>query len=288
MKKIKLLPFYIIAIIPLTVLYFFSDIIYLIVFYLLKYRRKVVLKNLIDSFPLKTKQELSKIEKEFYHHLCDMIVESISILGISEKNIKKRLKITNPEMVEQYQQEGKSIILYTAHFGNWEWISFFPLYFTNLVTAFYQPLSSKYFDEIFKTFRTRFGLMCIENNTGYRTLLKLKNENKVSLNIMAGDQSPRGHSTKHWVNFLNQDTTFLIGAETIAKKSNQVVLYPHYTKTKRGHYEITLQLISDTPTTDDKYQITEKYTSLLEQNIISSPHIWLWSHKRWKLNKEEH
>ena len=281
--RIKFLPLYAFSFAPMFALYMLSNLAFIIVYHVIKYRRRVVLNNLENSFSDKSNQELEIIERAFYRHLCDIIFESIKALTVGKKAIKKRFCIKNPELIQEYYEEKRSIIMYTAHHGNWEWMSFLPLYIAHQVTTFYQPLSNKYFNELIKINRERFGAICIESNKGYKSLLNFSQRNILTLNCIIGDQSPRKDSTKHWVQFLNQETAFLVGTDRIAKKSNQVVVFPSFRKRRRGYYELEFKVIEEDVAKKNSYEIIDKYTELLEETIINSPELWLWSHRRWKL-----
>lgn len=287
MKKFKFIPFYLLSLFPLSWLYLFSDICFIIVFHFIRYRRKVVRNNLTNSFPQKSISEIKEIEKKFYRHLCDLIFESIKSLTINKKSISKRFQLKNKELIEQFYKEDKNIVLYAAHYGNWEWISFLPLFLPHKITSFYKPLSNKYFDELMKLLRSRFGVLCVESEKGYKTILKLEQEKILSLNCIIGDQTPVKSSTNYWKTFLNQKTAFLPGADKIARKSNQVVIFPSFRKLKRGMYEITFELITESPKQNKTNEIIDKYASLLERKINRSPEFWLWSHRRWKLSPPE-
>lgn len=266
------------------ILYFLSDIAFVIVYYLLKYRREVVIGNLMRSFPERSKGEIKVIEKSFYKHFCDIWFESVKTLIISKEEVKKRYFIKNPELLQKYYDEGRSVILYSAHQGNWEWLSLLMIYMPYQLTSLYQPISNRYFGKIMKIQRERFGMICVESNNGYRSIVAFSKKNILTLNIIAGDQSPQGDSAKHWVEFLNQKTAFLIGADRIAKKCNQVVIFPSISKISRGHYELELKVIEEMPGNCNNGEIIDRYVELLEETIMKSPALWLWSHKRWKLN----
>ncbi len=218
LSRIKYTPFYFISILPMFILYFISNIIFLVLYHVVKYRREVVFKNLKNSFPDKSDQDLKIIEKNFYRHFSDLFVESIKTLTISTKQLKRRYQIKDTALFEKLFNDRKSIILYTAHFGNWEWLAILPSYIPHQVTSLYQEQTSKYFDELMKILRERFGVICVESKKGYKSILTFAQKNILTLNIMVGDQSPRKDSAKHWVKFLNQDTAFLTGADRIAKK----------------------------------------------------------------------
>ncbi len=285
--SIQFFPFYQLSYLPLSFLYLFSDFAYFILYRLLKYRKEVVRDNLSNSFPNKSIEELRRIEKAFYKHFCDTFIESLKSLTISNKEAKTRFNVINPELAQKYYNLNKSITLYSAHQGNWEWLGYLPLYVSHQMTSFYQPLSSHYFDQLMLQIRRRFGVICIESSKGYRTLTKLKDEGILTMNIIIGDQSPMNNSSKYWIQFLHQNTAFLIGADRIAKKSEHVVLFPCYTKIKRGYYQIELKLITDQEISKSGTEVMDKYAEQLETAIQNSPEMWLWSHRRWKLKMEE-
>lgn len=284
-SKIKFLPFYIFSLIPIQILYLFSDFAYLIVFYLIRYRRKVVLMNLHNSFPNKKEKEIKAIEKAFYKHFCDTIIEAIKVYTISEKQIKKRFTVKNPELIEKYYAQNKSVILYSGHFGNWEHLVFLPFFLPHKVMTFYKRLSNKYFDQIIKESRERFGLVAVESGKGYKTLVKYAKEDILTFTFMVGDQSPQANSAKHWVQFLNQDTAFFVGTERIAKKINQIVIYSEMIKKSRGIYEIEFFPLAENMDHLKDFELIDKFAEKLESSIKKHPHQWLWSHRRWKLKK---
>ncbi len=284
---IRFLPFYIISILPLSGLYILSDLMFLLLYHLIGYRRSVVGKNLKNAFPDKTKSDIASIEKSFYKHFCDIAFESIKVLTISKAAATNRFRIKNMELIDDLYRQQKSIILYTAHYGNWEWLGFLPLLMPYQAVSFYQKLSNSYFDRFMQLTRSRFGVRCIESKQGYKNMVKFQEENLLTMTYIVGDQSPTQGASKHWLNFLNQETAFLLGTDRIAKKLNQVVLFPSYRKLKRGYYEIEFIPLELNPAKNNSQDIIEKYAQALEASILSSPALWLWSHRRWKLNRTD-
>ncbi len=282
MTNLKFTPFILFSLLPLRILYVLSDIIFLFLYYVFKYRRDVVRKNLTESFPEKSDKEILSIEKDFYKHFCDMFAENLNFMTISAKNAKRRLVIKNPELILEYNNKKQSIIAYSAHFGNWELMATLPLYLPFKVTALYQTQKSKYFTKVINLIRERFGVIAIPSEKGYKKLMEFKKFNIQTMTIMVGDQSPHPGGSIHWVNFLNRETGFIPGAERIAPKSNQPLVFPMMTKKKRGHYEIDFLPIHNTPGKAGEGEITKKYAQLLEIAIQTQPHLWLWSHNRWK------
>ncbi|MEA1785197.1 lysophospholipid acyltransferase family protein [Arenibacter sp. GZD96] len=280
---LKYLPFYGISLMPMPILYVVSDGLFFLLYYVFKYRRKVVYDNLKHAFPSKSSAEIKKIERNFYRHFCDIIFESIKTLTASKKFVRKHLTLKNPDFLEHYINERKNILLYTAHQGNWEWLIFLPIFFPYQANTFYKPLKNKYFDGLAKRIRERFGVHCVPSEKGYRTLIGLKDSKDPVLNCIIGDQSPTKTSTKYWFEFLNRETAFFTGAEKIAKKTDPVVVFPYFKKWKRGYYELQFQLIDEKPSLVKNKELVYKYASTLENAISSSPELWLWSHRRWKL-----
>lgn len=281
-KKIKFIPFYILSILPLWVLYQISDIIYLWIYHVIGYRRKVVRRNLQWAFPKKSKKEITTIEKKFYRHFCDLAVESIKVLSIDRRSVKKRFKICNSELIENLFKTKKDIIIYAGHFGNWEWMGSFPLMVPYKLNSFYQPLQNTYFDQLMKLIRSRFGLECIPSHQGYKKLVEMKTKNIRHMTLMVGDQSPANAKNVIWTDFFNRKTAFLNGVDRISKKLELVVVFPHFTKSKRGYYEVRFHVLQSKGT----HCLIQLYSQTLQKSIMNSPELWLWSHKRWKLTTE--
>lgn len=267
---------------PFPVLYLLSDCAFLVLYYLVRYRRNVVAENLKNAFPELNEIALKRIEKKFYKHFSDLTLETFKVLTISKKAIEKRFQLKNKELLERIYSENKSVILYTAHDGNWEWLAFLPLLISHSTTTLYKPLSNKYYNALIKKIRSRFGVLCIESDRGYKTLLRMQQEKKLSVNYIVGDQRPGPGAQQYITTFLNQETAFLIGAERIAKKTNQPLVFPSYKKLRRGYYEITFVMIEEFPQQNQEMEIIEKFTRILENKIQDNPEMWLWSHKRWK------
>ena len=280
--NIKYFPFTLVSLFPLPVLYLISDLGFLVIFYLIKLRRPVTLENLQRSFPDKDLQEIRRIEKRYYKHFCDLFLESVKLLSIDKEQIRKRFRVKNPEMLDRFYAMDKSVILYTAHIGNWEWHGSLPLHTRHQLVAFYQPQKNKYFDALMNRLRGRFGCIMVESKKGYKALVDFTDQKILTLTIIVGDQCPSKASSKQWVMFLNRETAFLGGADRFVKKLNQVVIFPLIKKVKRGYYEVELRLIYDGGENKSDPNIIEAYSKELESAIINSPEQWLWSHRRWK------
>lgn len=273
---------YSIAILPFPLLYLLSDILYTVVFYLLKYRRSVVAENLKNAFPQKSDKQRAAIEKQFYKDLADLALETIKILSISKQTLLKRCVIKESEGSRHYFSSKKGAVILTAHLDNWEWAGqIIGIRTPNRpVQVVYLKLRNEMFNHIMRQIRTRFGNSATQMEMAFRQILQHKEQGIVS--CFLADQTPQLHQIGHWSRFLNQATPFFSGPEKIARKLDQNVYFGKISKLKRGYYQIELSLITDTPAETPEGYIMEQYSRHLEEAIIQQPSIWLWSHRRWK------
>jgi len=274
-----------ISFLPFPVLYFFSDILYLFLYYIIKYRRKVVTENLLNSFPEKSKSELKQIEKRFYRYLADLMLESVKTISISANEIKKRFVFKNLEILTNYLQNEKSVIAVTGHYGNWEWGPVaIGLELKEKVLVVYKPLSDKRFEGLMNSMRSRFGSIMVPMKQTLRKVVEFKNEPHVL--VLVGDQTPSHEESEYFTSFLNQQTAVFLGVEKIALKTNNPIIYFSINKLKRGYYECLVKSLIDNPEQTNEYEITNSHIRELEKNIRFQPEYWLWSHKRWKFSPE--
>ena len=277
--------FYYILILPLSLLpypllYLLSDIIFLIMYRVIGYRKEVVFTNLKNSFPNKSKQELKKIMSDFYRHLCDIIMESVKGFTISEKQLRKRLIIKNPEFSNYFADKRQSIIFVGGHYNNWEICAqAFAMYSNHKCIGIYKPLSNAFINDKIYTSRSKYGMHLISMK---QTKKSFEDGDEPKAIVFGSDQNPANPKRAHWMQFLNQDTSVLFGVERYAKEYDWPVVFVSISKVKRGHYEVEYSLITDSPTEQPHGKITEDFTKRLEQDIINQPQYWLWSHKRWK------
>ncbi len=272
---------------PFRVLYIFSDIIYFFIYYVARYRRKVVKENLANAFPEKSAKERLKIEKQFFHHLCDLMVETIKLCSMSKEEMKKRCKFLNPELTDKYAEKKQNIIAISGHYGNWEWFSSFSIWRNYEYMPIYKPLRNKTFDKFMIRLREHFGAKTLPKDDTFRTILKYQRQQIFSIYGFLGDQTPTVRNIHYWTTFLNQDTPILQGTERIAAKLNQAVIFVDMRKVKRGYYEINLIPLFEDAKNTAPNEITEKHTRVLESIINAEPAYWLWSHKRWKHKRNE-
>ena len=270
---------------PLRVLYLFSDFVYLLVYYVVKYRRKVVRKNMKNSFPEKSEKELLVIEKEFYHRLCDYFVETIKFYGMSVEEIKRRMEFTGLDEVHRMLGEGRSCVCYMLHTFNWEFVTSFPLHINdeNAVSgAIYHKLRNPRFDKIFKDMRAQYGADNVTMKNTLRHIVGIVKEGKKFVYGFIADQLPKIEAMNHWVTFLNQDTAVFTGAEKMARRFKASVFYLRVRRVKRGRYIAHFELMYEDPTLVPENEITNEYFRLAEKDIREEPASWLWTHKRWK------
>ncbi len=271
---------------PLRVHYVTSDLLFLIVYYVARYRRKVVSQNLANSFPDKSAKERDKIARKFYLHFCDSFVETLYLDRISPEEIKRRFVFKNPEMVNKYLDQGRQVMNVCGHYNNWEWPSSWPLHTNYRFYAVYKKLRNPTFNQFYYNLRSRLGCTPIEKAETVRLLLKDMQQKIPSMSAFLIDQTPKLHEIEYWTNFLNQDTPVLTGTEKIARKLDAVILFSNTRKVRRGYYELEYSLITEHAKESKPFEITETFTRILEQCIIEEPAYWLWSHKRWKHKRE--
>lgn len=273
-----------ISYLPKYFLYFFSNLLYVFLGRVLKYRKKIIHKNLKNSFPEKSENEIFEIRNNFYKHFCDLIVESFSGFTISRKSIEQKITIENQDLLNEFAENGQNIILIGGHYNNWEMTAQrMPLVFMHDIFAIYKPLKNKFFDRKMKSSREKFGLNMISMK---ETKAYFNNKTNTPRAIIFGsDQSPSNSKKAYWTKFLNQDSAFLYGAEKYAKSFNWPVIYVSINKIKRGDYLVQYKLITQKPKEESYGEIIKKFAFLLESDIKNQPEYWLWTHNRWKKKK---
>ncbi|MBT8393788.1 MAG: lipid A biosynthesis acyltransferase [Flavobacteriaceae bacterium] len=276
-------PFlWLISILPFRLLYAFSDLLYIFIYKIFGYRKRTVKENLNLVFPEKSKEEVNRIMNKFYHHLCDMIVESIKSMTISEAQMKKRYVFTNVEIIRELGKANKSIALMCGHYASWEWIFILQTYIEHRGYAIYKKLANKYFDRLVKRIRAKYNSYLITTKESIAVLQECKNKGELTLNGFNSDQSPKINKAYHWNEFMGIKVPVHTGAEMLAKKLDLAVVFFSVKKVKRGFYETTFKTICENPNEYDDYQITDIYMRLIEKQIHEAPEYYLWTHKRWK------
>lgn len=286
--RIILFPLWLLTLLPLPILYLLSDLIFLILFYLVQYRKNVVIENLSLAFPEKSTNEIRKISIGFYRYLCDYFVESIYLMNMSEKECSKRYKYTNPEILNKYYHSKQNIILAISHYGNWEWACNLNHHCSYIIYGVYKPLSNKIFDRLFIYLRGKYDSVPVHMKHTFRYIKNSIDKKELFALYLVGDQRPPTGDLEFWTTFLNQDTPVITGMDKIARKYNFPVIFMAVKRLRRGYYEVTFEVISDNPSAESTFGIAEKYIRRVEKLIHSSPEYWLWSHKRFKYKAEKY
>lgn len=281
--KLAVFFLYLISLLPFRVLYIISDALFIVLYHIIGYRRTVVQQNLRNSFPEKTDAERQAIEKAYFKYLADLIVETVKMISISKKELQQRVVLTNPEILEQYVKDNKSITAVAGHYCNWEWAGLefgieSPLFFV------YKPLSNEIFDDFFIRIRSRFGAVAVAMKQTMRTMVAHKNE--FTITVFAGDQTPVKAEANYFTTFLNQPTAVFLGIEKIAKLIDSAVIFYDMRRIKRGYYTYTIVPLVENAKASDQEEITKAHVKYLEMMINREPQYWLWSHRRWKFKPQ--
>lgn len=279
---------YLLSLLPMRLLYLLSDCLFFPLFHIVKYRRKVVEKQLDECFPEKSMQERRAIERQFYHFFCDYLVEVIKMFSISKKEMMRRMKFVGIEQVREELKDKKFCFLYLGHYCNWEYIASLSYWLPEIHCGqIYHRIYNQAFDELFLKLRGQFGGESILMKDTLRRILTLRNQEKKVMIGFIADQLPKWENMHHWTTFLNHDTSFFIGAERIAKQVDAALYYVDVERVKRGYYQVRFRLMTLHPKEFPDYELTDQYARLLEESICRQPAYWLWTHKRWKRTKEE-
>jgi KDO2-lipid IV(A) lauroyltransferase len=272
--------FYLLSLLPWRVLYFISDAIYGLVYYLIGYRKKVVMKNLLIAFPEKTEKERKRIARDFYHRLIDTFIEVIKLISISEKQLAKRFS-SNLEVVDAFYEKGVNVQLHAGHFFSWEFINLgFSRFGKFPFVGVYMPVSNKVFDKIMRGVRSRYGTILVPA-VDFKAKFQEIVTGRYAIGL-AADQNPGKPGGAYWVPFFNRLTPFVTGPEKGAKANNTPVIFADFYRIKRGYYHMQFELITDTPREFAEGQLTKVFASYVEKTIRQRPSNYLWSHRRWK------
>ena len=273
---------WLITLLPLPVLYIFSDFLFFLLYYFPSYRRKVVSANLRNSFPEKSEEELKKIGKNFYKHFADLFIEILKLRNMSNASQLRRYTYSNTEIFDKLREEKRDIVGVLGHYNNWEWPTLLGQRLNYLTIIIYRPLQNKYFDRFINGQRTRNGLKLTPMSMIIRDIINYRKQNIKIFSVFLSDQTPPGLESDYWTTFLKQDTAFFTGAGKIAAKYDMAVVFLNIQKKKRGYYNLDFELLFDHTAGIDEKTITEKYVRRLEKIIMEKPDYWLWSHRRWK------
>jgi len=280
---------YVTSLLPMWVHYLFSDALYLVVYHLIGYRKRVVRSNLTSSFPDKSGEELRQVERRFYHWFCDYLVETVKLATISESELRRRMEFRGIEKLDECINRGQSCAIYLGHYGNWEWVTSLQLWISpkGQCCQVYHVLENPYFDKMFLKLRQRFNSLCIPMAETLRELVRYRQKGQPVVIGYISDQVPFWNNIHHWCDFLNHDTPVLTGSERIVRKLGQAAFYLDMSRPRRGYYVGEFKLITHEVDKLPPYAVTDSYFRQLEQSIRRAPELWLWTHNRWKRTREE-
>ena len=266
---------------PFWLLYGVSDFFYFILYTLLKYRVKVVRKNLHTAFPFKTEAELRTIEHKFYHHFCDTLLEMVKSYGMSEKEMKKRMVYPNLEVLKKYEGEERNILIMCSHYASYEWLLSLAYFLEHKSYALYTPLSNKYFDRLLQKIRMKHHSYLLPRYTAHREMKKHKDAHGVYCYGFASDQIPN-NKKNYRRPFLGLNVPVFTGAERLGKALNTVIVFAKIEKVKRGYYQTTFEVLAENPTEYVDFQITDMFFERINRQIYDKPEFYLWTHNRFK------
>lgn len=271
-----------ISLLPFRLLYSLSDFIYVIIYYIIGYRKNTVRENLALALPHLSDQERLIIEKKSFRHLCDIFLEMIKTMTISEKQIRKRFIFTNLEVYKSLEAKQKSIAIMMAHYASYEWAVSLNSYVNYEGFGIYKKINNPYFDKLVRNIRLKFKAKLITTKETIPTIIENNKVNKLCTYGFASDQTPRLQSTFHWQSFMGLEVPVHTGAEMLAKKYGMNVIFLRNKRVSRGHYEGSFEILSENAKQVPNYEITDQFIKLVEQQILEAPEFYLWTHKRWK------
>lgn len=266
---------------PLPLLYRISDFLYLLVYYVVGYRKKIVKDNLSKAFPNKTDAAITALSKKSLRHFCDFLVEMIKGFQISEAEIRRRYYFKDTTLLDNMKKANKSFFIMSAHYANWEWTITIPLYFKPL-RAVYAKIQNPYFEKMIKENRSRFGFEMVPNSQSVRQMMIAIPKGDYAAYLMLSDQSPQDKKNNHYTTFLNQEVPVHTGVEQLARKFDMPLIFMKVKRVKRGYYEVAFEMICDTPRDVPPYELTERYLRKVEDLIATAPAYYLWTHRRFK------
>ncbi|MCW4468539.1 lipid A biosynthesis acyltransferase [Flavobacterium sp. MFBS3-15] len=277
-----------ISILPFRALYFLSDCTYILLYRIIGYRKSTVRKNLALALPHLSDKERREVEKKSYKHFCDTFFEMAKSLSISDKQIRQRFQFTNMDLAHEYENKGKSVVLLVGHYGSYEWLLSMNLYFhTFKGIGIYKAIRNKYFNELVKRIRRRFGAELIGTKSIIPAMRKNAREGIKGFYGFISDQSPKSQSIIYYGKFFGVEVPMQVGGEILAKKLDMNVMFARVEKVSRGHYQCTFVPLDGSPKEYPNFTVTDWFMNLLEEQIIQKPEYYLWTHKRFKHRKKE-
>jgi Kdo2-lipid IVA lauroyltransferase/acyltransferase len=276
---------YLVSLLPLRVLYILSDGFYVLVYHILKYRRHVVLSNLLIAFPEKTQAERNAIAKKFYKNFIDTFIETIKMISASDAFIQRHVT-GNWEVVNEVYKTGRSLQIHLGHTFNWEWANLAGAKEMNYTfLGVYMPITNKILDRLFRHLRSKSGTVLLPATDMRKAMLPWRNR-QYCIGLVA-DQAPSAPEKSFWLNFFGKPTGFVSGPETGARTANIPVVFASIEKPRRGYYKVVFTLAEEQPADIQRGDLTLRYARYLEEVIRRQPDMWLWSHRRWKREWQE-
>lgn len=277
-----------VARLPWWVIWGLSDLLYLLMGHVVRYRRKIITRNLAASFPDRSPREIARLRRAFYRNFTDYIFETVKLLHISDAEMRSRLTFTGVDIMDRYTAQGRPVVAYFSHCFNWEWVTSItlwtalPLHRSVEFCQVYRPLRNRAFDALMLHVRSRFGSVSLSKRVAFLDLMRYRRRGLPTVTGFMSDQKPSHGDDGHPLRFLHHPTLFITGTETVARRLDAAVVYIDMEKTARGRYHATVRLITDTPTALPPFAVTDRYATLLARTIARNPALWLWSHNRWK------
>lgn len=278
---------WLISILPFPIFYFVSDCIFVIIYYIIGYRKKTVRANIELTLPHLSKKEKLQVEKKFYRHMCDMFMEMIKTISISKKEIQKRFVFKNIELFHEYEKKNKSIILFYAHYASWEWSIALGTYISFKGFGIYKKIRNPYFDKLVKDIRSHFDATLIDTRATTKTVTENQHKGVLGVYGFISDQTPAKQKAKYWDTFMGHEVPIHTGGESLARSLDMNVLYMKVSKVKRGYYEATFIPITDNIKAEPKFEVSKKFIREVEKQIYEAPEYYFWTHKRWKHKKAQ-
>jgi KDO2-lipid IV(A) lauroyltransferase len=273
---------WLIARLPFPLLYSLSDGVYFIIYRLVGYRKKVVRTNLQLVFPNRDTEELRKIEKKFYAHMCDMFLEMLKTMAISQEEILRRFTYTNLEVVKEFEDREQSFVIFMSHYGSWEWALSINQLIRNQGFGTYLPISNKYFDRLVRKIRAKFGLTLVTTRQTAETMARNHKEGVLATYGLISDQSPQLKKDGYWGKFMGIEVPMHVGAEQLCRRYNLPAILLNARKVKRGYYQGTFEVLAEDPNSLPRFGITDAFFRATEALIEEAPEYYLWTHRRWK------
>lgn len=273
---------WVISRLPFPLVYVLSDGVYVLLYHVIGYRKKVVRSNLALVFPEKNRQERLQLEKKFYKHLCDMFLEMIKTMGIANKALQKRFVFTNLEVLHQLEAKNKSVMLMFPHYASWEWVIALNPHINSKGYGVYQKIENRYFDALVRSIRQKFGTTLLATKDTREVVTQNHEKGQLSMYGVLSDQSPRPKKALLWTPFMGVVVPAHTGVELLCRKLNLAAVYLKVTKIQRGHYRGTFHLITETPRALQQFELTKTFLGMTEAAIREAPEYYFWTHKRWK------